>query len=308
MNTFPHHLLGIEFLQPQDIEKILSQSEHFEQLDAKGEKKHNLLKGKTVINLFFENSTRTRVSFEIAGKKLSADVINISKSGSSAAKSETLYDTAKNVAAMDPDIIVVRHECAGVAASLTKLIPAAVINAGDGSHEHPTQALLDMLTLKKRFGKLQGLKIAIVGDIAHSRVARSNMIGLSKMGAKVKVVGPATMVPKQMEKIYQVECSHHLISAIKDVDVIMMLRIQRERLQDSPFPSVREYSRLFGLNSTVLEHAKSDVVIMHPGPVNRGVEISPEVADGPYSLILAQVKNGVYVRMALLSLIGAAHE
>jgi len=297
------HLLGMEDLSKEEIEGILDLSLQLEKRLELGEQKFTSLQGKTVINLFFENSTRTRVSFELAAKRLGADVINISKVGSSAAKSESLYDTAKNISAFNPHIIVVRHECSGAPLTLAKLVGAKVVNAGDGAHEHPTQGLLDMLTIKKRFGGFKGLKVAIVGDITHSRVARSNILGLKKMGATVRLVGPMTMVPRAMES-YGVEISHHLVEGIRDVDVIMMLRIQSERLEDLPFPSVREYSKYFGLTTAVLEQAKSDVIIMHPGPVNRGVEISPEVADGPYSLILHQVKNGLYVRMAVLHLLG----
>ena len=289
-------------LTREDIEFIFATTHRFREAAAKGPEKNRALQGKTVINLFFENSTRTRASFEIAGKRLSADVINISQSASSVAKGETLVDTAKNLMAMSPDILVVRHPCAGAPLTLSKILKARVINAGDGPHQHPTQALLDLLTIRDHKKKIAGLHVGIVGDIAHSRVARSNIAGLKTFGAKVTVVGPQSMIPLGIASL-GVSVSHRLPEVIADFDVIMMLRIQSERILGQPFPSLREYSRFFGLNPELMKRAKSDVVIMHPGPVNRGVEISPEVADGPYSLILDQVKNGLAVRMALLYLL-----
>jgi aspartate carbamoyltransferase catalytic subunit len=294
-------------LSREDMEFIFQTTDRFREVGSRAIKKVPALRGKTVVNLFFENSTRTRTSFEIAGKRLSADVINISKPFSSASKGETLLDTAKNIEAMSPDIIVVRHPSAGAAHTMTKILSARVINAGDGAHEHPTQALLDLLTIRDHKKSIQGLHVGIVGDIAHSRVARSNILGLKAFGAKVTVVGPKSMIPAGIDT-YGVGVSYNFAEAIGDFDVIMMLRIQTERLGLIPFPSLREYSHFFGLNLQVLKRAKPGVVIMHPGPVNRGVEIDPEVADGPYSLILDQVKNGVAVRMALLYLLAGEGE
>jgi aspartate carbamoyltransferase catalytic subunit len=298
------HILSMADLSPSDIEFIFQTTDRFREVGGRAIKKVPALRGKTVINLFFENSTRTRTSFEIAGKRLSADVINISKSGSSASKGETWLDTAKNLEAMAPDVIVVRHPSSGAPQALTRILQARVINAGDGSHEHPTQALLDLLTIRDHKKKIAGLHVGIVGDIAHSRVARSNILGLTKLGAKVTVVGPKSLIPKEISS-YGVGVSYRFGEVIGDLDVIM-IRVQAERHERLPFPSLREYSRFFGLNLQILKKAKSDVVIMHPGPVNRGVEIAPEVADGPFSLILDQVKNGVAVRMALLYLLGGA--
>jgi len=295
-------LLGIEELERDEIELILSTAESFKEVSEREIKKVPTLRGRTIINLFYEASTRTRTSFEIAAKRMSADTINISTSSSSIAKGETLKDTAKNLEAMNPDCIVLRHSSSGAPHILARLVKCSVINAGDGSHEHPSQALLDMLTVKERFGRIEGLKIAIVGDISHSRVARSNIYGFIKLGAKVSVAGPPTMMPVGVEDM---GCSvrYRIEDAIGDADVIMMLRIQLERHKVSLFPSVREYSRLFGLDRQKLERAKKDMVILHPGPVNRGVEIAPDVVDGPYSLVLDQVKNGVAVRMALFYLL-----
>lgn len=296
-------LLGIEDLARNEIESILATTENFLEVNQRKIKKVPALRGKTVINLFFENSTRTRTSFEIAGKRLSADVINISASGSSLAKGESLLDTAKNLEAMYPDIIVCRHSSAGAPHILARYLKAAVINAGDGAHEHPTQALLDLLTVMKAKGRVDGLRVAIVGDIAHSRVARSNIYCFKKMGAHVSVVGPASMMPRDIAAL-GVDVHYDLKQGIREADIVMMLRIQMERMTQSPFPSLREYSREFGLNSATVKSLKKDALIMHPGPVNRGVEIDPEVADGPYSLILNQVSYGVAVRMALLYLLG----
>ncbi|OGQ07985.1 MAG: aspartate carbamoyltransferase [Deltaproteobacteria bacterium RIFCSPLOWO2_12_FULL_40_28] len=295
-------LLGIEQLSIDEILSIIETARSFQEVATRTVKKVPTLRGKTVINLFFESSTRTRTSFEIAGKRLSADVINISQSGSAVEKGESLLDTAKNLEAMGPDIIVCRHKASGAPHILAKHLKSSVINAGDGAHEHPTQALLDMMTILDYKKKIEGLKVAIVGDIAHSRVARSNIIALKKIGAKVTVVGPCSMIPKEVEKL-GVKVSHDLCSGIENTDVIMMLRIQKERLGLTPFPTLREYARLYGLNLAKLKSAKKDVTIMHPGPVNRGVEIDPEVADGPYSVILDQVANGVAIRMAVLYLL-----
>lgn len=297
------HILSMSDLNREEIEFIFQTTDTFREVGDRAIKKVPALRGKTVINLFFENSTRTRTSFEIAGKRLSADVINISKSSSSATKGESLIDTAKNLMAMSPDILVIRHPSAGAPQAVAKVLPGVrIINAGDGAHEHPTQALLDLLTIRDHKKKIEGLKVGIVGDIAHSRVARSNIHSLKTFGAKVTVIGPKSMIPPGIKSL-GVEVSYNLADVLPELDVVMMLRIQTERLDSLPFPNLREYSRFFGLNAGLLKRAKSDVVIMHPGPVNRGVEIAPEVADGPYSLILDQVKNGVAVRMALLYLL-----
>ena len=295
-------ILGMQDLSVEEINLILDTADSFLEVSTREIKKVPTLRGKTVINLFYEASTRTRTSFEIAGKRLSADTVNISASTSSVVKGETLIDTARNLEAMNPDIIVIRHSAAGAPHLLARLIKPSIINAGDGAHEHPTQALLDMLTIRTRKGKIAGLKIAIVGDIGHSRVARSNIIGLTKMGAKVAVAGPATMIPRGIEKM-GVAVSTAIDDAIRNADIIMMLRIQTERENQSIFPSLREYAAYFSLNSRNIGLAKEDVLVMHPGPVNRGVEISPDIADGPYSIILDQVTNGVAVRMALLYLL-----
>lgn len=297
------HLLGIEDLDRSEIEHILETADRFVEVNRRTIKKVPSLRGKTVVNLFFENSTRTRTSFEIAGKRLSADVINISTSGSSVSKGESLLDTAKNLEAMQPDIIVCRHSAAGAPHILSRYLKASVINAGDGAHEHPTQALLDLKTVLQRKKKVEGLRVAIVGDISHSRVARSNIYCFQKMGASVAVVGPASMMPCQIKNM-GVDVYDNLKQGIDGADIVMMLRIQRERISQSPFPSLREYAHVYGLNSSTQKYLKDDVLIMHPGPVNRGVEIDPEVADGPYSIILDQVTNGVAVRMALLYLLG----
>jgi len=295
-------ILGMQDLSVEEINLILDTAESFLEISTRQIKKVPTLRGKTVINLFYENSTRTRTSFEIAGKRLSADTVNISASTSSVVKGETLIDTARNLEAMNPDIIVIRHSAAGAPHLLARLIKPSIINAGDGAHEHPTQALLDMLTIRTRKGEIAGLKVAIVGDIGHSRVARSNIFGLTKMGANVAVAGPATMMPRGIEEM-GVTVSTAINDAIRDADIIMMLRIQTERESHSIFPSLREYAAYYSLNSRNIGLAKEDVLVMHPGPVNRGVEISPDIADGPYSIILDQVTNGVAVRMALLYLL-----
>ncbi len=295
-------LLTMRELEADEILQILDAAESMKEISTREIKKVPTLRGKTVINLFYEASTRTRTSFEIAGKWLSADVINISASSSSMVKGETLLDTGRTLQAMRPDVVVIRHAAAGAPQLLAEALPASIINAGDGAHEHPTQALLDLYTIRERKGRLEGLSAAIVGDIAHSRVARSNIHGMQRMGMRVRVAGPATMLPRFVKDL-GVEVTCAVDEAIADVDVIMMLRIQRERLAGTFFPSLREYSRLFGLTPERLKKARPDVLIMHPGPVNRGVELSPEVADGPYSVILDQVTNGVAIRMAVLYLL-----
>jgi len=295
-------LLGMQDLSVDEINLILDTAESFIEVSTREIKKVPTLRGKTVVNLFMEPSTRTRTSFEIAGKRLSADTINISASASSVVKGETLIDTAKNLEAMNPDVIVIRHSASGAPHMLAKRVKQSVINAGDGAHEHPTQALLDMMTIKARKGRIAGLKVAIVGDIAHSRVARSNIYGLTRMGAQVTVAGPATMLPRHIERM-GVSVHRQIEEAVKGADVIMMLRIQTERERQSLFPSLREYARCFCLNGRNIRLAKDDVLVMHPGPINRGIEIAPEIADGPASVILEQVTNGVAVRMALLYLL-----
>jgi aspartate carbamoyltransferase catalytic subunit len=300
---FAHrHILGIEQLSAEDINHILSTADSFKEISARPIKKVPTLRGHTIINLFFEPSTRTRLSFEVAAKRMSADTFNISASTSSTTKGETLVDTARNISAMHPDIIIIRHACSGAPLLLSKHVQAAVINAGDGAHEHPSQGLLDMMTVKEHRGTLSGLKVAIVGDIAHSRVARSDVIGFTRMGSEVHLYGPATLVPKGIEQL-GARVSRSLEEAIRDADVVMTLRIQRERQNDPLLPSLREYARQFGVSRQVLALARPDALVMHPGPVNRGVELNPDVADGPQSVILDQVTNGVAVRMALLYLV-----
>jgi aspartate carbamoyltransferase catalytic subunit len=295
-------ILGIQELSVEEIDLILETADSFIEVSTREIKKVPTLRGKTVINLFYEASTRTRTSFEIAAKRLSADTINISASTSSVVKGETLIDTAKNLEAMNPDVIVIRHSAAGAPHMLAGILRQSIINAGDGAHEHPTQALLDMMTIRSKKGGIAGLKVAIVGDIAHSRVARSNIHGLTKMGAQVCVSGPATMIPRGIEKM-GVVVHMRIEEAIRDADIIMMLRIQTEREKQNIFPSLREYAQYFSLNRRNIGLARKDVLIMHPGPINRGVEISPDLADGPHSIILDQVTNGVAVRMALLYLL-----
>jgi aspartate carbamoyltransferase catalytic subunit len=300
-------LLGIADLSAGEIELILDTADSFAEIGERPIKKVPTLRGKTVINLFFEASTRTRSSFEIAEKRLSADNINFSTSGSALEKGETLVDTAMNLQAMAPDLVVIRHAHPGVPHMLASRIKAGVINAGDGAHEHPTQALLDAYTIRRHKKKIAGLKVAILGDIEHSRVVRSNIHLLHKLGAKVTVGGPRTMMPVAMETM-GVEVAYSLDEAIQGADVIMMLRVQLERQGKMSFPSIREYFQLFGLTTERLKAAKDDVIIMHPGPMNRGVEISSELADGPYSVILEQVTHGVSVRMAVLYLLSGVHE
>ena len=295
-------LLGIEDLTADEIRYILDAVPPFKEISARDIKKVPTLRGKTIINLFFESSTRTRTSFEIAGKRLSADVINISVPTSSVSKGESLRDTAENLHAMQADVLVVRHSAAGVPHLLARYLPSPVINAGDGAHEHPTQALLDLYTLQEKFGTLTGHTVLIVGDIAASRVARSNMLAMRKLGMQVCVCGPRTMLPVGIEQM-GVECTSDFDAALQGADAVMMLRIQRERHGEVLFPSLREYSERYCLTAERLRRAKSGVLVMHPGPMNRGVEIAPEVADGLESVILTQVTNGVAVRMALLYLL-----
>jgi aspartate carbamoyltransferase catalytic subunit len=299
-------LLGIAPLEPSEIELILDSAQTFLEVAQRPIKKVPTLRGKTVVNLFFEPSTRTRSSFEIAEKRLSADSLNFSSSSSSLVKGESLIDTALNLQAMAPDLIVIRHGHPGVPHMLARRIDAGVINAGDGAHEHPTQALLDALTIRQHKGRLEGLTVAIVGDIEHSRVVRSNIHLLTKMGATVRVAGPRTMMPTAIEAL-GVEVAYSLEEAIAGADVVMMLRIQLERQGMKLFPSVREYFQLFGLTRERLKAAKRGVIIMHPGPMNRGVEIASDVADGRSSVILEQVANGVAVRMAVLYLLSGLH-
>lgn len=300
-------LLGTAELSAAEIELILDTAESFSEVAKRPIKKVPALRGKTVVNLFFESSTRTRSSFEIAEKRLSADSLNFSAAGSSLSKGESLVDTALNLQAMEPDLIVIRHAHPGAPHMLAKRLKAGVINAGDGAHEHPTQALLDAYTIRRHKGRLGGLKVAIIGDIEHSRVVRSNIHLLTRMGARVTVGGPRTLMPAGIERL-GVTVAYDLAEAVRGADVIMMLRIQLERQGRMAFPSVREYFELFGLTAARLAGAKEDVIIMHPGPMNRGVEIASEVADGPYSVILEQVTHGVSVRMAVLYLLSGIHE
>ena len=299
------HLLGLRDLSAEEITYILDTAEGFEQISRRAVKKAPALRGKVVVNLFFEDSTRTRNSFTLAASRLSADIIEFTERTSSVSKGETLLDTARNLEAMGIDIVVIRHSAAGAAKFLSKSINACVINAGDGYCEHPTQGLLDVYTIRKIRGSLKGLKVAIVGDIAHSRVASSNMWAMSKLGAEVIFVGPPTLVPAQTDRL-PVSVSYSLDEVIEKVDVINMLRVQFERLGGNPFPSVREYSHYFGLTVERMKRAKPDILVMHPGPINRGVEIESEVADGQNSVILEQVTNGVAVRMAVLFLVNQA--
>ncbi len=297
-------LLGIRDLTADEIRGILDTAENFREINSREIKKVPALRGKTVINLFFENSTRTRTSFEIAAKRLSADSVNISVSSSSLAKGETLVDTALNLDAMDPDCIVVRHGSAGVPHQLAKASKAAVVNAGDGSNEHPTQALLDAMTIREHKKKIEGLEVAIVGDILHSRVARSNIHLLTKLGANVRVAGPGTLVPGDFRHFVEsgLTVCGHVEESIRDADVVMILRIQTERQNSAFFPTLREYSIHYGLTNDRLDLARKDAIVLHPGPMNRGIEIASEVADSSRSLILDQVKYGVAVRMAVLYL------
>ena len=297
-------LLGIRNLSAAEIKGILDTAENFREINTREIKKVPTLRGKTVINLFFENSTRTRTSFELAAKRLSADAVNISVSSSSVTKGETILDTALNLDAMQPDCIVVRHSSAGVPHQLAKVSKAAIVNAGDGANEHPTQALLDAMTIREHKKKIKGLNVAIIGDIVHSRVARSNIHLLTKLGAKVKVAGPGTLVPADFQHLVEkdLEVCPHVEDAIRGADVVMILRIQRERQDSAYFPTLREYSIHYGLTNDRLNLARKDAIVLHPGPMNRGIEIASDVADSSRSLILDQVKYGVTVRMAVLYL------
>ncbi len=299
------HLLGLRELDKEEITYILDTAKGFEQVSTRSVKKAPPLRGKVVVNLFFEDSTRTRNSFALAASRLSADVIEFTKKASSVSKGETLLDTARNLEAMGIDIVVVRHEAGGAPRFLSRNINACVVNAGDGYCEHPTQGLLDVYTIRKIKGSLEGLKIAIVGDIAHSRVARSDMWAMTKLGAEVTFVGPPTLMPAQVGRL-PVKVSYNLDEVVEKVDVINMLRIQFERLGGNPFPSIREYSHYFGLTVERMKRAKPDILVMHPGPINRGLEIESEVADGRNSVILEQVTNGLAVRMAVLFLVNQA--
>lgn len=299
------HLLGIRELSAREITHLLDTAESFRDISQREIKKVPILRGRTVINLFFEPSTRTRTSFEIAAKRLSADAINISASTSSVTKGETLLDTARNLEAMSPDVIVVRHSAAGAPHQLARICRAGIVNAGDGAHEHPTQALLDALTIRDRKGRIEGLKVAIIGDILHSRVARSNIHLLTKLGATVHVAGPGTLVPFEFAELVEegVVVEPRIEGALEGADVVMILRIQRERQTSAFFPSMREYAVHYGLNLKRLGGAATDAIVMHPGPMNRGIEIASDVADGARSLILDQVTNGLAVRMAVLYLL-----
>jgi len=298
-------LLGMQGLEAAEITAVLDTAVSMKEIAAREIKKVPTLRGKTIVNLFYESSTRTRTSFEIAGKWLSADVINFSASGSSAEKGESLLDTARNIEAMSPDVVVVRHKASGAPDLLARHLRCGVVNAGDGAHEHPTQALLDLMTIREKKGHLEGLNVTIVGDVTHSRVARSDIFGMRKMGITVTVAGPPTLIPAQCQEL-GVKVSHRLEEAIAHADVIMMLRLQHERMEGGFIPSIREYSRVWGLTLAKLQHCRPDVLIMHPGPVNRGVELAPEVADSRYSVILDQVSNGVAVRMAVLYLLAGS--
>ena len=296
------HLLGLENLSRQDIELVLQTAQSFKEVSSRDIKKVPALRGKTVVTLFFEPSTRTRISFELAAKRLSADTLNIAVNVSSTSKGETLLDTARNIEAMNVDAMVVRHSSSGSVLLLAEGLKCSVVNAGDGCREHPTQALLDMFTLQEKFGRIEGLKVGIVGDILHSRVARSNSWGLTKLGARVTVCGPATLMPRGIEAL-GVDVCYDLKKVLKQSDAVIALRLQKERQQDKFLPSMREYSRLFGINQAKLDEGNGHLIVMHPGPTNRGVELSADVADGKQSVILDQVTNGVAVRMAVLYLV-----
>jgi aspartate carbamoyltransferase catalytic subunit len=295
------HLLGLEGISSDDLLYIIDSAASFKEISERDIKKVPTLRGKTVVSLFYEASTRTRMSFEIAAKRMSADFVALSASVSSTSKGETLLDTARNIAAMRPDCLIIRHHASGAAQFLADRIDCPIINAGDGAHEHPTQALLDLLTIRERLGRLTNLKVAIIGDVLHSRVARSNLHALGALGAEVRLVGPPTFLPSEA-KAWGHVC-HNLAEGVRDADVIIMLRIQRERQGLNFFPSLEEYARLFCLNRAALEKAAPGVVVLHPGPMNRGIEIASDVADGPYSVVMDQVTNGVATRMAVLFLL-----
>ncbi len=308
MSKWTHrHLVDLHDLSREDIEMIFESANSFREVNTRDVKKVPTLRGKSVICLFFEPSTRTRVSFELAAKRLSADTINISGSSSSLTKGETILDTAKNLEAMNVDLLIVRHPVAGIPRVLADNCKAGIINGGDGMRAHPSQALLDMYTIQERFGKIDGLHVGIVGDILHSRVARSNIVGLLKMGAKVSVCGPATLMPPGIES-YGVDVVESVDDLIKEVDVLMLLRLQKERQKQKYLASVNEYSTVWGVNEKRLEAAKKEILIMHPGPTNRGVELSGDVADGGHSVILNQVTNGIAIRMAILYLLSTVRD
>lgn len=300
---FSHrHILGIDHLSAEDIAYILTTAESFKEISDRPIKKVPTLRGNTIINLFFEPSTRTRLSFEIAAKRMSADTFSIAAATSSATKGETLIDTARNISAMAPDIIIIRHSHSGAPHMLCRHVQAAVINAGDGTHEHPSQALLDMMTVQEHKGRINGLKIAIIGDILHSRVAHSDILGFTKMGAQVYVYAPATLLPVALDRLGAI-IAPTMEDALEDADVVMTLRIQKERQRDPLLPSFREYARRFGVDRKRMQMARPDALVMHPGPINRGIELMPDVADSAQSVILEQVTNGVAIRMALLYLV-----
>ena len=300
------HLLGLEGMSKEDITLILDTAASFKEVLERPIKKVPPLQGKTIVNLFFESSTRTRISFELAERRLSADVVNFAASGSSVSKGETLKDTARNIEAMKIDMVVIRHSASGAPHFLTRVVKANVINAGDGAHEHPTQALLDMMTLREKHGSLEGLRICIVGDIVHSRVALSNIYGLKTMGAEISVCGPATLIPRNIEDL-GVCVYHRLEDVIPHIDALNVLRIQLERQKSGLFPSLREYHRYFGVTKEKVDRALKPITIMHPGPINRDVELSADLADGPHSVILEQVTNGEAIRMSVLYLLGTSN-
>lgn len=303
MKLSTKHLLGIKDLQKEDIQLILSTATQFKEVLQRPVKKVPSLRDITIVNLFYENSTRTRMSFELAERRLSADVLNFAAGSSSAAKGETLLDTVNNILSMKVDLVVMRHSASGAPHFLAKHIPAAIVNAGDGINEHPTQALLDAFSMQERTGRIEGLKVAIIGDIMHSRVALSNMYLLKKMGAEITVVGPPTLIPKYLEEALGVRVTYNLQEALQWCDVANVLRIQLERQNQPLFSSLREYNLAYGIKQSVLDKLNKEIVIMHPGPINRGVELDSDVADGPHSIILNQVENGVAVRMAVLYLL-----
>jgi aspartate carbamoyltransferase catalytic subunit len=303
MELSTRHLLGIKDLTKDDINLILSTAEQFKEVLQRPVKKVPSLRDVTIVNLFYENSTRTRMSFELAERRLSADVLNFTASSSSAAKGETLLDTVNNILSMKVDMVVMRHSASGAPHFLAKHIPAAIINAGDGINEHPTQALLDAFSMREKTGRLEGLKVAIIGDIMHSRVALSNIYLLSKMGAEIMVAGPPTLIPKYITETFGIRVEYNIKKALEWCDVANVLRIQLERQNQPLFSSLREYNIAYGINRRLLESLKKEIVIMHPGPINRGVELDSDVADGPFSIILNQVENGVAVRMAALYLL-----
>ena len=306
MKLESRHLLGLDGMPKEEITLILDTAVNFREILDRPIKKVPPLQGKTVVNLFFESSTRTRISFELAERRLSADVVSFVTAASSVSKGETLKDTARNIEAMKIDMVVIRHSAPGSTHFLSRVVEANVINAGDGGHEHPTQALLDMYTLREKFGSLEGLRVCIVGDITHSRVARSNIYGLTTMGAEVSVCGPETLIPREIEKL-GVKVYHRLEEIIPQVDVLNVLRVQLERQKSGLFPSMREYHRFFGVTKEKVAKAPKPITIMHPGPINRDVELSADLADGEHSVILQQVTNGVAIRMAVLYLLGTTN-